>query len=116
MINDIKNIARGVAPVIVAVTPVMVFAQTLDAVINDVARILNAIIPVLFILATVVFLWGIIRYITAGGNEDSTKEGKRLMIWGLVGLAVMIAVWGVARAIVGTFGLGGQTIPQGPGN
>ena len=63
------------------------------ATIQRIANFLNDIIVFLFLIATVVFLFGVIRYVTAGGDEDKVKEGRSMMINGIIALAVMIALW-----------------------
>ena len=67
---------------------------TIESVITRIAVALNRIIPFLLLLGTVIFLWGIVKYITAGGDEQKTKDARNLMVYGVMGLAVMIAVWG----------------------
>ncbi len=63
------------------------------ATIARIAGFLNDIIVFLFLVATVVFLFGVIRYVTAGGDEEKVKEGRSMMINGVIALAVMIALW-----------------------
>lgn len=67
---------------------------TLEAVITRIALVLNEIIPFLLLLGTVAFLWGMLKYITAGGDEQKTKDARNTMVYGVVGLALMVAVWG----------------------
>ncbi len=73
---------------------------TIESVITRVGSTLNTIIPLLLIGATVVFLWGIVRYLSAGGNEEQIKEGRQLSIWGVIFLAVMVAIWGLAFLLI----------------
>ena len=84
--------------------------------INDIKGILNAVIPLLMIAATVFFLWGVLQFVTSGGDEEKRKEGRDHIIYGLIGLFVMVAVWGLVGAIQGTFGLretgSGIEVPQ----
>ena len=73
--------------------------MTLEFLLGKIGFLLGLIIPILFVLATVVFLWGIIQFLTAAGDETKLKEGKKRMLWGIIGLAVMLAVWGLARML-----------------
>ena len=75
---------------------------TIGSLLNNVGQVANRAISLLFVIATLVFLWGIIRYVIAGGDEDKLKEGRQYIIYGLVGLAVMLAVWGIVGAVVKT--------------
>jgi hypothetical protein len=95
--------------------PVIAYAQTVNSILAVSQEILNQVIPILMILATVVFLWGVITYITAGGDEDKLKTGRHFVIFGIVGLFIMVAAWGIVTTLVNTFGVGGTTIPAGPG-
>jgi len=92
-------------------SPLLVAAQDLGGALDTVEDLLNQLIPLLLVLATVLFLWGVIRYVTAGGDEEKLKTGRQYMLWGLIGLAVMVAVWGIVKLLVNTFGVGGEGIP-----
>ena len=73
--------------------------------------LIEAVIPLLFTLATVGFIWGIIQYFLNPDNEEGRKKGKSFMIWGLIALFVMISMWGLVGVLTKTFGI--QTlIPQ----
>ncbi len=61
-------------------------------------------IPVLFSMAIVAFLYGVQKYILAGASEDKVKEGRDMMIYGIIGLAVMFSVWGLVRLVINTVG------------
>ena len=110
-----KNLTK-IAISIAALTPMLAFAADLTSLLGVISNLLNLIIPILMILATVVFLWGVITYITAGGDEEKAKAGRGYIIWGLIGLFAMVAVWGLVLALVNTFQVGGQGIPSSPGS
>jgi hypothetical protein len=77
--------------------------------------ILNPIIAVLFVVATAYFLIGLIRYFIPQGSDTDRQTGQRHMVWGLVGMFLMISVFGIMRIIVNTFGVNlaefGATVP-----
>lgn len=69
--------------------------------------IIEAIIPIIASLALLVFFWGLAKFIlNVSGDEKAVGEGKKLMVWGLVGLFVMISVWGIIRFASGELGFG----------
>lgn len=73
--------------------------------------LISTVVPLLFTLATVAFLWGIIQYFLNPDNEEKRKNGKSYMVWGLIALFVMISMWGIVGVLTKTFGI--QTlIPQ----
>ena len=76
--------------------------MTIGNLITNIQGVMNQLIGLLFVVATLVFLWGVIRYVIAGGDEDKLKEGRQYIIYGLIGLAVMLAVWGIVNAVVTT--------------
>lgn len=61
---------------------------------------INLLIIFLFLVATVVFLWGVVKYISAGGDEAKTEEARNMIIWGIIFLAVMVAVWGFVYVLL----------------
>jgi hypothetical protein len=49
-------------------------------------------------------------------NEEARKEGKKVIIFGIVGLFVMVSVWGLVNILQETTNLKGTSrAPQGPG-
>jgi len=76
---------------------------TFAGIIASITQILCQIIGMLFILATVVFLWGVVKYVIARGSEDDINEGRQYIIYGLLGLFIMVAMWGIVNAAVLTF-------------
>ena len=75
-------------------------ASTLGSAFNDLFTI---IIDLLAGLALVYFLWGATQFIMNGGDEKKREEGRQQMIWGIVGLFIMISVWGLVNILVHTF-------------
>lgn len=70
-------------------------------------HIINGIlVPVIFAVAFIVFIWGIAQtYIISRGDEAGIEKGHKLILWGLIGFFVMISVWGLVNVVVDTFGL-----------
>ncbi len=67
--------------------------------------LLDYVIPIIIGFAVVVFLWGILKFITKAGDEGAQTEGKQLMLWGIIALFVMTSVWGLVHILTNTFGL-----------
>ncbi len=67
-------------------------------------EILNPIIAILFVVATAYFFWGVVKYIWDPDNEESREQGRIGMMYGLIGMFIMVAVFGILRFIIGTTG------------
>ena len=98
--------------------PFLAHAQaTIGSLLSLVGTIITTLVPIAIGLAVVVFLFGVIKYVTAGDSEDKRSEGRQLMLWGIIGLFVMVSVWGLVMVINSTTGVtqgGTGTIPNLP--
>ncbi len=77
---------------------------TLMASINRV--IVNPLIYFLFALALVYFLYGLLKYLLSPDNEELRTSSKSHMLWGIFGMFIMIAVFGIMNLLLGTLGVG----------
>lgn len=75
------------------------FSDTIVELANDVAGIL-------FALAFIGFLWGLLKVVTHGGSGEKKQDGMRTMTSGLIGLFVIAGLWGILYVVKRTlFGL-----------
>ncbi len=73
----------------------------------------SILIPFLFAVALVVFVWGIINFFIISSDEEAKRtQGKQFMIWGLISLTVMLCVWGLVTILGSTFGINTKIIPE----
>ena len=86
--------------------PLMALAATLRDIVNTVRDLVNTIVPLFMVIAVAVFLWGIVKYITAAGDEEKAKSARGYIIYGLIGVFVMVAFWGIIQVVASTFGVG----------
>lgn len=59
-----------------------------------------AIIPLLYALAFIFFLIGVVRLLFSL-EEEKRNEGKKFVLWGLLGMVVLFAVWGIVKMLLG---------------
>ncbi|MFA5999586.1 MAG: hypothetical protein WC783_01200 [Candidatus Paceibacterota bacterium] len=71
----------------------------------------NSVIPLIFALAVMMFVWGVVQFIIHSEDEAKKESSKQLMIWGIIGLTVMVGVWGLVSILGGTFGLNTRVLP-----
>src|SRR3989339_1035773 len=55
-----------------------------------IASIINVALGLLGIVAVVIILAGGFRWMTAGGNEENVEKAKKLIIAGVIGLAIIL--------------------------
>lgn len=73
------------------------------------------LVPIIFALAFVVFLWGVYSTFIAGANnEEKRQEGQRLVMYGLIGFFLMLSVWGIVNLLINSFGFGSNARPTLP--
>jgi hypothetical protein len=115
-----KALAITSGSLAVLLVPAISFAQTLNNV-SDVGQFIintinNVLVPVLFAVAFIVFIWGAFQtFILGASNEETKEKGKNLMIYGLIGFFVMVSVWGLVNILTGTFNFGNKGETTLPG-
>jgi len=61
--------------------------------------ILQPIVSLLMAAAVAYFLFGVMKFVKDQGSEESQVEGKKHMMWGIIGLFIMVSVWGILNFI-----------------
>ncbi len=62
--------------------------------------VINVILGFLSIIAIIIVLAGGFKWMTAGGNEDKIAEAKKLIIAGIVGMAVIFTSYAIATFVI----------------
>ena len=69
----------------------------IDAAFKLVKEVLT---PLAFGLCVLYFFWGVVKYIRSGaGGDKAAEEGRKVMIWGVVGIFVAFSIWGIISFI-----------------
>lgn len=82
--------------------------ESADDIFNLVENILGKLAPMLIAIAVIVLLVAIINYIRAGEDEEKRGKAKSLMIYGIIGLFVMVSIWGLVAILSGTLNLNNE--------
>ena len=67
--------------------------------------IINPLIGFLFALAIAFFLYGVLEFFMNQENEEKKTTGKSHMIWGVVGITIMLGVWTILGIVLNTLGI-----------
>ncbi len=79
--------------------------QFLDLSVFVVCNINKGVIPLIFALALVMFVWGVTQYVINSSDEAKKEKGRQFMLWGIIALTVMVGVWGLVHIFGATFGI-----------
>ena len=83
--------------------PFITFAQTnAFSILAVVKNILDILIPLLITLALVYFIWGVIKYVISKDADDKEKS-RSVVVRGIIGLFIIVSVWGIVGVIQDTF-------------
>lgn len=111
---------KRLAPLVgfgLVLTPIFAFAQstcltaqagTIEKILCEISNILNTIIPIIIVLGVVYFVWGVVSYVIAS-EEEAKTAGRNRMIYGIIGLVVIVSMWGLVGIVTRTFGLNSNT-------
>lgn len=103
-------------PVVAFALPNYMYITNIGILIQD---LVTAAIPVLVVIALAVFIWGLITFIRFADNETEREKGRNRMLWGVIGLFIMLSVWGLVSLVQDLTGVrdstpGGMTSPDVP--
>ena len=89
-------------------------AGGLTSLVKSLTSAANALIPFLLAIAVVVFIYGVIKYILVSGAEEKAAA-RGYIIYGIIGIAVIVSLFGLINLLQSTFGVNGNTnvnLPQ----
>ncbi len=75
--------------------------------LNDL--IIRPIILLVFAAGFFLFMWGLVVFLWNSKEGEIADTGKQHMLWGVVGMFIMVSVAGIITLITGTFGINQQT-------
>ena len=97
---------RFIVSGLLLLSPGIVLAQvTVGNLIDSVSGVVELFIPILLGLAVLMFFWGLVKFINHAGDEKAVEEGKSLMIWGMIALFIIVALWGILGFLQEQLGL-----------
>lgn len=90
--------------------------MTFAGLVQNVIWYINSlVIPLIFILAFVAFLWGIFMYLF---YQQKITEARNIIVGGVAVLAIMVSIWGILSILRNSIleDAGGSTFSSGNSN
>lgn len=78
-------------------------ARSFVAQLNEI--IIFPLIALLTVIALLVFIWGGFEYVRGANDIMARDAGRKHLLWGTVGLLVMLSAFSILSIAAGTFGL-----------
>lgn len=95
------------AYMLVLLYPYVAVAQTsrLEQILENIKlQILGPLVSLMVIVALIVFAWGIIEWIYGADNDEKVIQGKRHIVYGVIGLVIIFSVWAILNTICNFIG------------
>jgi hypothetical protein len=119
-----KKLSARIGAGLLALSPALALAQfgEVNTFFGKITQFINdVLIPLVFAIALLVFIWGAFQYFILGGhNEEKQKEGRGLMMYAIIGFVLMVSIFGIVNLIANGLGFSKQenieNIPNVPTN
>lgn len=69
---------------------------------TTIASIIRVALGFLGVIAVVIILIGGFKWMIAGGQEKGVEDAKKLLIAGIIGLAIVLAAYAIANFVIGS--------------
>ncbi|MEX2514997.1 MAG: pilin [Candidatus Paceibacterota bacterium] len=88
-------------------------SDTAKQLVTDLStEIINPLIGLLFAIALVYFIYGVVQFMANADNDTAREKGKQHLMYSIIGLVIMVGVWGILQLIISSLGPG-VTAPEG---
>ena len=65
--------------------------------------VINPVIALLFAAGLLVFVWGVVEFVAGlSGVGEGRENGKKHMLWGIIGMFIMVAAYAILAIIANT--------------
>jgi len=64
--------------------------------------LITPIILLVFAIALLLFVWGLVQFLIELNTGGKANKGKQHMLWGIIGMFIMTAAWGILNLIQST--------------
>ncbi len=67
---------------------------------DTIGQLIRVALGFLGVVAVVIILLGGFKWMTAGGNDEKVGEAKKLIIAGIIGLAIILSAYAIASFVI----------------
>ena len=99
----------------VATAQVVVYTAPLRTFLNQLIGLFNSILPFLIVIVVILLIVWAFQFAVSAGDEEKRKAARDKIVWGLVGLVLLTAMYGIARIftrLVPSEGGAGSVLPD----
>jgi hypothetical protein len=64
------------------------------------SNIVNLVMGILAVILFLILVWGGVTYMTAGGNDEQTTKGRKIIFDGIIGLVIVLAAYAIGRYVI----------------
>ena len=82
-----------------------------DTLVGRLTNIGNVVIELLIAFAVIYIIINVVRFIMSG-DDTKRSELRTSILWGIVGLFVILSIWGLVRILTNTFNTGNRQAPR----
>ncbi len=101
--SAVKAVTFGALVSILAPFIAFAAASTVQGLIVIIGNIIGLATPVVVALALLYFFWGLAKFILHADDETEREKGKKIMVWGIIALFVILTIWGIIALLQNTF-------------
>jgi hypothetical protein len=111
-----KKYLVGVASAGAFLAPMLAFAQgeiSIDAstgisgLVSAMTSLINAFVPIAIVIAVIIVIWGAFQIIVGGSDEEARKSGRSKILWGLIGIFLLLSAWALVSIVIGSLDVTG---------
>lgn len=104
--NKLKNIKVHIFILLTLFSIKIVSAQgaltnplKVDSVPELIGIIIKAVLGIVGSIALLMFIYGGFMWLTSGGNDEKIKEGRKTLVWSIIGLALIFASYAILKFV-----------------
>ncbi|MCA9351998.1 hypothetical protein KC866_01210 [Patescibacteria group bacterium] len=86
--------------------------QDANGILAIIGGLLDRIIPILILAGLAYFIYGVVRFVIAG-DADKKAEARQIVVQGIIGLFVIMSVWGIVFLLNRTLDINAGEVVRG---